>query len=370
VRNVLLNFEELCARKIVIYGDGNSRHVFQSFVLNKINESNRPEIILVVDRKYSIEALTVDGLPATNPNKFMSAGDLTKNFPVVVCIGSTADSKDVIDNLRATGFNRVYSMYEFESFHCAYGSQDYEEVLEEINGRSTELNLIKDILSDDLSVLVFNQYFDTFRFRKIPTIFCSPKNDEQLGLEIGFFESLNKTNVLSCGAYTGDSVIRMLDNISGEPESIVLIEPSIDSYEIMLKNLSNVRVSSKLIALPIGLSDEVQQIEFAGFGVTYKAEKNSKTPVSNRALFLPLDGLFSNFNFTHLLIDVEGNELKFLEGAKNIIRKYKPRICISAYHRPLDILDLAQSILRLNNDYKLFLRNYSGVNTDTLLYAM
>ncbi len=72
---------------------------------------------------------------------------------------------------------------------------------------------------------------------------------------------------------------------------------------------------------------------------------------------------------TMIKMDVEGSELKALEGASHSIVKFKPRLAISVYHRPDDILEIADYILDLVEDYKLYLRHYTGDLNETVLYA-
>jgi len=51
-------------------------------------------------------------------------------------------------------------------------------------------------------------------------------------------------------------------------------------------------------------------------------------------------------------IDVEGYELKVLEGAKETIKKYLPVIVVAVYHEPSDKVKIPQLILSINPNYK------------------
>ncbi len=68
-------------------------------------------------------------------------------------------------------------------------------------------------------------------------------------------------------------------------------------------------------------------------------------------------------------MDVEGAELKSLIGAKNTIIKNKPRLAICVYHKPEDICEIPEYILSLVPEYKFYLRHYSSINWETVLYA-
>ena len=72
---------------------------------------------------------------------------------------------------------------------------------------------------------------------------------------------------------------------------------------------------------------------------------------------------------TYIKMDIEGSELKALEGAKNTIMRYKPRLAISIYHKPWDIFEIPDYNLSLVPEYRLYIRHYSADCTETVLYA-
>ena len=69
-------------------------------------------------------------------------------------------------------------------------------------------------------------------------------------------------------------------------------------------------------------------------------------------------------------MDIEGTEMEALKGAEYIIKKYKPKLAISIYHKPEDIVEIPKYILNINPDYKLYLRHYSDNAGETVLYAI
>lgn len=74
----------------------------------------------------------------------------------------------------------------------------------------------------------------------------------------------------------------------------------------------------------------------------------------------------------HILrwIYIEGAEYEALLGAKNTIKKYKPKCAISIYHKRCDIWEIPILLLSYNPDYKFYLRTYSFSGNDTVLYAL
>lgn len=75
-------------------------------------------------------------------------------------------------------------------------------------------------------------------------------------------------------------------------------------------------------------------------------------------------------NVSFIKLDIEGAELEALKGAQETIRKYRPTLAISIYHKPHDIVDLPEYIKSLVPEYKLYIRNYHFDLTEAVLYAL
>ncbi len=83
-----------------------------------------------------------------------------------------------------------------------------------------------------------------------------------------------------------------------------------------------------------------------------------------------LDDLLGDRKVTFLKMDIEGSELAALRGAERIIREQRPKLAICVYHKPEDIWEIPDLILRYHPDYRLYLRHYSISYTETVLYAV
>ncbi len=82
-----------------------------------------------------------------------------------------------------------------------------------------------------------------------------------------------------------------------------------------------------------------------------------------------IDNIVDGKRVSYIKMDVEGSELETLKGAEKTIRKYKPRLAVCVYHKPLDIIELPIYILQLNPDYKFYMRHYASNYCETVLYA-
>jgi len=68
-------------------------------------------------------------------------------------------------------------------------------------------------------------------------------------------------------------------------------------------------------------------------------------------------------------MDIEGSELNALKGAEKTLRKYRPKLAISLYHKLDDFRDIPLFIKSLDIGYKLYLGHYTIHQEETVLYA-
>jgi len=69
-------------------------------------------------------------------------------------------------------------------------------------------------------------------------------------------------------------------------------------------------------------------------------------------------------------MDIEGAEMDAIDGAAKIIRELKPRLAISAYHKPDDLWEIPIKLKSLNPSYKLYFGHHSPVRWESVFYAV
>ncbi len=82
-----------------------------------------------------------------------------------------------------------------------------------------------------------------------------------------------------------------------------------------------------------------------------------------------IDHVLDGKKATFIKMDVEGAELNALIGAEKTIKKHKPRLAISIYHKPEDIFEIPSLLMDYCPDYKFALRQYQSNASETILYA-
>ena len=83
-----------------------------------------------------------------------------------------------------------------------------------------------------------------------------------------------------------------------------------------------------------------------------------------------LDAMLNKEPITFIKMDLEGAEYNALLGAEKTIKEYKPKLAISIYHKPEDIWELPQLILKMNPDYHFYFGHYSIAAAETVLYTL
>lgn len=115
-----------------------------------------------------------------------------------------------------------------------------------------------------------------------------------------------------------------------------------------------------------GMWDRKTRLSFAG---DYsRASRLSDT--GNEVIDLDtVDNVLNGKRVSFIKMDIEGAEYQALSGAKETVRKYKPRMALSVYHKPQDIIEIPALLIDCDVDYKFALRQYSSIADETILYA-
>lgn len=151
------------------------------------------------------------------------------------------------------------------------------------------------------------------------------------------------------GAYTGDTAAEFYDAVNGRYKHIFAIEPDKKNYEKLKRNITDFH---DVTAINAAVGEKSGKTAFQ-----MKSGRNSAVSKKGSEIdCICVDDLCTE-SITFIKADVEGQESEMLNGAKNVIKKYRPNMKIAAYHRCDDILQLPLQTLKVNPDYRLYLRH-------------
>jgi FkbM family methyltransferase len=181
--------------------------------------------------------------------------------------------------------------------------------------------------------------------------------------------SLSDTEVfVDCGAFTGDTVKVFLAECGGRYSRIVCFEPDPKNFAKLAKKT---RKHKGLSLIQAGVWKESGTLQFID-GLEVASRVADANYSGHRVLVdvAAIDATEACRGVTYLKMDVEGAETEALLGAEETIRASRPKLAISIYHKPEDMLDIPEHLHSTFPGYKLYVRHHSPEAGDTVLYAI
>ena len=179
--------------------------------------------------------------------------------------------------------------------------------------------------------------------------------------------------VIDAGGCWADTAL-IFSSTVGEKGKIFSFEFFEDNLNIFKKNISyNKELATRIILTEQPLYDKSNKtlyLNHACADITTLTEKENK---EQQYITISIDDFIKDKKIKKLdfiKMDVEGSELKVLQGAKNSLIKYKPKLAIASYHRYDDYYKIPKFLNELGIGYKFYFANYTLGFTDTIIYAI
>lgn len=174
---------------------------------------------------------------------------------------------------------------------------------------------------------------------------------------------------VDAGSCDGMSAVRFVEQCGGNYEKIYCFEPDRRNIAKVRNNFQSRNIRNYEI-IDKGLWDRKQELLFEANGtadahIVLDGEQNTE-----KIAGVSLDEILRGKRASFIKMDIEGAEKNAIEGARNTIIKYKPKIAVCVYHKLEDIWEIPWLILEMRADYKLYIRHYSEGSTETVLYAL
>jgi FkbM family methyltransferase len=158
--------------------------------------------------------------------------------------------------------------------------------------------------------------------------------------------------VIDAGAYIGD----FSAYAASKGATCYAFEPVSEAYEI-LKNTNEMN-THKFIPVKYGLGDTVCNIPISINGSSSSILSNKVVGKTEIIKITTLDEFVVRNNIDRIdfiKADIEGAERDMLIGAKNVLKKFAPKLAICTYHLPDDPEVLKKIILEANPKYRIVL---------------
>lgn len=260
------------------------------------------------------------------------------DFNVVLCFASHIES--VIKNIAE--INKRHTVFA-PDVPVAGGGLFTKEYIEQ---HEKEFDEVYNILADEESRRV---YIDILNFKisgKITYLLSSFCDKNSIYSDI--LKLTDNENIIDLGAYDGDTIKEFTTATNGKYEQITAFEPDTKSYKKLIKNTENMQ---NLTTYNMGAWNKKDTLIFSA-----NAGRNSKLSSSGTSINVTdIDSL--NLSPTFIKMDIEGSEMKALEGMEKTVKAYLPKLYICAYHRNEDLYALALKVRNLSKKYKIYFRH-------------
>ena len=340
---------DLSSRSFCLYGTGKAAR--------KLAETLRErgiEIKKFIDH-LSLKETHIMGIPCVQPNELRGDDD----HVILAFFNREAQVQSIALSL---GQRKIYTLPEiylklslaFESFwfSSVINSHQIKEGVDRLSKHITEkkslelLDFLKNFrLTGDLKYYPKPQGFD----------------DQYFPHDIPGWENSMITSFVDCGAYDGDTFLLAQKKL--QLARYIGFEPDSMNYSQAKKRIGSHETHYQIFPFATWYKNET---------LFFSDDHQESSHVSTQGK--PIQGVrlddYLNQDYDLLKIDVEGADLQTLQGATNWIKKHRPKIAVSLYHRPTDLWEIPLFLAKLDLNYKFYLRQHGEQGMDTLLYAL
>lgn len=222
------------------------------------------------------------------------------------------------------------------------------------------------MLGDDKSKEIFIAFINGKLLGRPESLYNLVEGNQYFPKDL--IELTSKESFVDAGAYTGDTLNTFLNNVDNQFEYYYAFEPDFTNFQTLEKfvatvNLENIKVFNA------GVSFKKAKLRFKSDLVnTVKStfSEDGELEIDVDSIDNVLDGQPVSF----IKMDIEGAEFDALNGARVSIEKFKPKLAVSMYHKPDDLIKLPQLIKSMRSDYKFYLRHHLHITQELVLYAI
>lgn len=289
----------------------------------------------------------------------------------------------IVSQLREVGFRRIHSpsaSHHFlgKGFETYYLSGDLEALpgLKEIE---SVINRLSDAESRDVlrglhSYQTGGQLEALRRSgnetkQYLGTTLPSPFQENWLKGDVNFFD---------IGAYDGDTLRSMREYFPKDFPNFKLtcVEPDLISFTSLKSwcevnkpdaTLMHAAAGSLSKSVPFSSTGELSSKSVGG---PQLSDSDNMDDSQDFVKVLRLDDFGLEFSPTHVKMDIEGAELEALQGFSSTLKTWRPKLAISLYHKPRDMVEIPEFLFSLLSNYAWFVRCYGAHGYDTILYGI
>jgi FkbM family methyltransferase len=176
-------------------------------------------------------------------------------------------------------------------------------------------------------------------------------------------EYIKDHDFIDLGAFVGDSAIALREFNYKKIFSVEMSHKSILKYKTNLARSNINEDKFEIINACITSNDDEEPVRLAdtgssGFSELRMKGKYDEISVDRKSL----DYIVKKYKISprFIKVDIEGNSLEFVKGAKNTLTSFRPVFSIAIYHNPYEFFEVKPLLEELLTDYVFMVRKLAG----------
>jgi len=308
------------------------------------------------------KAREVDGLPVYT---WTELNDTHQQYQLAIAIFNRSTPMDeLIELARQYDFSNIFMPWHlYGQFGKQLGWRYWLGRPDDITNSLDQVESVYRGLSDEISKKCL---VDILLFRLGRDIdYASFMHDEKQYFNSLTLSAFNNRSIsfVDGGAYNGDTYLEL--TTFTEVRSAYLFEPDPINFRQLFSNTKS--INHQVMCLPLALSNSYSILSFAGDGseggaITSDGDQHIAT--------VALDHLLHHQKIDFIKLDVEGSEINALSGAIEIIKRCRPVLAISLYHKPADVWEIPVFLYGICENYHFYIRQHYFNSFESVFYAI
>lgn len=320
----------------------------------------------------------IKGIYELNPDKYdnkykninvikQSFNDIDTKWAIVItCSYFETIRKKLINNYKDID----KQLFLFDWYFLEKKKIDYY-----IENRGTILKCYN-LLEDNKSKEIYNALLKYRYIRNPELIINLYESRDNCYLDKVFIDDYEDWLYIDAWSYNADFITTLAEKVSINNSNFYIFEPNKIFFKNIKTNLSK-NINYKIFN--IALCDKEWEMEFMQIPsstshIIDKKYNAYKDLIDKKDIDIiktaKLDTIIKNQKVKWIKIDIEWSEMSMIEWATNTIKRDKPILLLSIYHRRDDLFKLQNYLINLNLWYKYYIRHYSLSVAKTILYCI
>lgn len=286
---------------------------------------------------------------------------LDKSLPVVIASHRVLKA---LGSVKKAGFTKIAPLGLLQILYpeTFRPHMFYDGLLEDLIESRAEYAKFAEALADDKSRATLDALLG-YRLSMNAEV-LEPVLDHDLYAPAGVIAWGEHEVYIEGGAFDGDTIRMFIERVRGKFDRVLAFEPDAKTFVRLRENFRN---EPRVEPINKGVFSSTTTLCFDNAGTRgsiFGGDEGFKVPVTT------IDEVLGERPVTYIKLNIEGAELDALDGAKQAIRRHRPRLAVSVYHRPGDLWNIAVKVRELEPSYRFYLRQHDGGIIESVLYAV